>query len=129
MTIAYIKVPMVPPGVNHYVKHTRAGRHYKTKEALSFEAIFPIYTKGQFVSAKSFKVFVRVVLGVGDRGDIDGYLKLPLDMCARTGVFRDLKGELMSDAHVDILTIVRDRKTRPSVGWVEITVAGIEDRK
>ena len=128
MTIAYIKVPMVPPSVNAYTRHAN-GHHYKSRDARSFEAIFPVFVNGQFVSAKSFKVFLRIVLGRGDKGDADNFAKMPLDMCARAGVFRDLKGELMSDAHVDILTIVRDRKTRPSVGWVEITVAGIEDGK
>ena len=118
-------VPLVPPDLNHYVRHTRNGRHYVTKEALAFKATLAIYAHGEFVQAKSFAVQILVVLGKEKRGDVDGFQKLVLDGLADAGVFRGMKGNRLSDAHVDDLHSKRDRKERPDEGRTVITVEAL----
>jgi crossover junction endodeoxyribonuclease RusA len=115
-------VPIVPPDLNHYVRHTRNGRHYVTNEALGFKAMLAIYVHGEFVQAKSFAVRILIVLGKGQRGDVDGFQKLVLDGLADAGVFRGPKGNRLSDAYVDELHCKRDRKERPNEGRTVITV-------
>lgn len=82
----HIIVPMEPMNVNNYVRHTRSGRHYKTKEALSFEQIGAIACRGHSVSAKAYSVRIEVYQGKGKRGDLDNYAKQPLDLLTKTGV-------------------------------------------
>jgi crossover junction endodeoxyribonuclease RusA len=118
-------VPLVPPDLNHYVRHTRTGKHYVTKESLAFKQAVGVYARGEFVQAKSFSVRIIVVLGKGKKGDIDGFQKLVLDGLADVGVFRDLKGEVLSDAYVDDLHSKRDRKERPDQGRTIITVEAL----
>ena len=120
-----VAIPLVPPDLNHYVRHTRTGRHYVTKEAAAFKAALAIYARGEFVQANSFAVQILVVLGKGERGDIDGFQKLVLDGLADAGVFRDLKGERLSDAYVDDLHSWRDRKERPETGRTAIKVIAL----
>jgi crossover junction endodeoxyribonuclease RusA len=118
-------VPIVPPDLNHYVRHDRNGKHYVTREALAFKEALAIYARGEFVQAKSFAVQILIVLGKGQRGDVDGFQKLVLDGLANAGVFRDLKGKRLSDAHVDDLHSTRDRKERPDQGRTVITVEAL----
>ena len=35
-------VPLIPPSVNAYVRHTLSGQHYLSKEVLAFKAAIPI---------------------------------------------------------------------------------------
>lgn len=77
--IAAITVPLTPPSVNHYVKHTRSGRHYVTKEAEDFKGMLKTFSRHQRVRGKAYKCEVWIYLGAGQRGDIDNFAKLCLD--------------------------------------------------
>ncbi len=115
-------VPLVPPGVNHYVRHTRRGGHYLNKDATAFKDAVAIFNRGGFVQGKVFYVRLDITLGAGDKGDVDNFPKLPLDGLAKAAVFRNKKGEILSDAKVSHLEVVVDRRTRPEAGWTVITV-------
>src|SRR6266849_7270735 len=98
-------VPLVPPSVNHYVKHTRTGRHYVTKVALSFKSAVRLFARGRVVTAKKYAVEVKVFLGFRQRGDGDNFLKVIGDGLKEAGVIH-------SDAAVKTwnVTVERDRK-------------------
>lgn len=104
-----IIIPMEPMGVNHYVRHTRAGRHYKTPEAISFEQIGAIACRGLAVSAKEYSVTIHIYQGAKKKGDIDGYAKQVLDLLATNGVLLDHKGKRSTDAHVTVLHMTKHR--------------------
>lgn len=104
-----IIIPMEPMGVNHYVRHTRAGRHYKTPEAISFEQIGAIACRGLAVSAKEYSVTIHIYQGAKKKGDIDGYAKQVLDLLATSGVLLDKKGKRSTDAHVIELHMTKQR--------------------
>ena len=111
-------VPLVPPSVNHYVKHTRSGRHYVTKEAIAFKEAVHIFAAHLPEPAERYEVILHVYLGKGARGDADNFGKCALDALASAGVIH-------SDSAVDIFTVKksRDRK-RPRT---EITVRTIQE--
>lgn len=69
---------MIPPSVNHYVKHTRAGRHYKTKEANDFAFTLAVLSKGS-VQAEAYRLEVFVYLGAKQKGDGDNFFKVVAD--------------------------------------------------
>ena len=119
-------VPLVPPGVNHYVKHTRSGRHYVTGEAQAFKDAVAIFARGQFVQAKRFAVTIQIILGKGDKGDWDNFPKLVCDGLSYAGVFRDLKGNRVSDAHVKDGRVILDCDSRPTKGETQITVEALK---
>jgi crossover junction endodeoxyribonuclease RusA len=104
-----IIIEMEPMGVNHYVRHTRSGRHYKTKEALSFEEVGAIACRGLAVSAKAFAVTINIYQGAKKKGDIDGYAKQVLDLLANCGVLLDRNGRRTTDAHVTELHMTKQR--------------------
>ena len=95
-------VPLVPPSVNHYVKHTRSGRHYVTAEARAFKDSIAIFAAGQTVAAKEYGVEIAVFLGKGDRIDIDNIPKCCLDGLKDAGVIH-------SDAAITKLTLEKGR--------------------
>ena len=121
MSVFFV-MPMVPPSVNHYVKHTRTGRRYVTGEATAFKQALAAFNHGDFVQGKAFSVQIDVILGKGDRGDVDNFPKLCLDGLADAGAFRDLKGKTLSDAYVTKLCVKVDRNTRPAEGQTIIGV-------
>jgi Holliday junction resolvase RusA-like endonuclease len=113
-----ITIPMLPPGVNHYIEHPAAGVHIKSAAAKAWERDFPIFSRGQFVTGQRFAVTLRFTFGPGDRGDIDGFSKLPLDCAAKAGMFRNPKGAWLSDAWVkrlisEVLDSKQDRERGP----------------
>ena len=81
-----ITVPLTPPSVNNYVRHTRDGRHYITKEAKAFLEAVEIFSKCQTVDAEAYLVEVKVYLGKDEKGDLDNFQKCVLDGLARAGV-------------------------------------------
>ncbi|CAN5951010.1 unnamed protein product [Sphagnum jensenii] len=93
---------MEPVGVNNYVRHTRKGQHYKTKEALSFEEIGAIACRDIRVDGKAYWVRIWVFQGKGSKGDIDNYAKQPLDLLVKCGV-------IDSDAKVIELHLRKER--------------------
>jgi len=125
-----IKIPMLPPSVNHYVEHPAAGVHRKSAQAKGWEQSFPIFSRGQFVVSHTgkFRVTINLTPGPRQKGDVDNYQKLPLDCCAKAGMFRNRKGEELSDAHVKKLTVEifdepEDRENGPQT---EITIEPYE---
>jgi crossover junction endodeoxyribonuclease RusA len=95
-------VPLLPPTVNHYVKHTRSGRHYESSEAIRFKEALSVFARGRSIRAEEYRVSVVIYLGKGDRGDVDNYLKCVLDGCVDAGVIH-------SDAAVRKLSIEKHR--------------------
>ena len=103
MIVLSFTVPLVPPTVNHYVKHTRKGAHYLTDEAKAFKDAVAIYARGKSIDddAKRVQVAISIYLGKGMKGDIDNYPKCVLD---------GLKGcVLKSDAMVKCLVVTLER--------------------
>ena len=86
-------VPMVPVSVNHYVKHTRTGHHYVTKEAKDFKSAVWKCASGRKVRAKKYEISVMVFLGYKQRLDSDNVSKLIGDGLVEAGVIH-------SDANV-----------------------------
>lgn len=120
------KIPLLPPSVNHYTQHPAQGVHFKSDEAKGWEAAFPLFSRGQFLVSDTgqFHVTLRFTKGPRQKGDVDNYNKLPLDCCAKAGMFRNRKGEELSDAHVKKLTVEifdasEDRENGPET---EITI-------
>lgn len=118
-----IVIPMEPMGVNHYVRHTRSGRHYKTPEAISFEQIGAIACRGFSVCSKAYSVTINIYQGAKKKGDIDGYAKQVLDLLATNGVLLDKNGKRSTDAHVTELHMTKQRdKDNPRT---EVVVVGL----
>lgn len=118
-------VPLVPPGMNHYVKHTRRGKHYVTAEALAYKEAVGYILRGRSCAGRAFSVEMRIVLGKGQKGDVDGFPKMVLDGLAASGAFADLKGRRLSDAHVRQMLVVLDCDERPTQGRTEIVVEAL----
>lgn len=82
-----IIVPLVPPSVNHYVKHTRRGGHYVTDEAKAFKDTLALFARrGARVVATKYEVRFVVFLGKGKRGDPDNFCKVIGDALKDAGV-------------------------------------------
>ena len=93
-------VPLVPPTGNSYVRHTRDGRHYVTKEAKAFQDAVAILSGGaeRFTGRDDLEVWVKVFRGKGDRGDADNYLKVTLDSVVKAGLI--VSDDDIVDVHV-----------------------------
>lgn len=102
MSAVRIVVPLVPVSVNHYVKHTRTGRHYVTKEAKGFMWAVLYYAAGQQIRAKKYKLVATVYLGKGQRGDGDNFNKCIGDGLKKAGVIH-------SDAAIKDWQVIVDR--------------------
>jgi crossover junction endodeoxyribonuclease RusA len=111
-----LTIPMIPPSVNHYVKHTRSGRHYKTKAAGAFENAVLIFSSHIRETIEAGAVEATIYLGKGDKGDVDNFGKVILDSLAATKIIR-------SDATVTDL-ILRKRRDRKNPR-TEITVTAL----
>lgn len=109
-------VPLVPPSVNHYVKHTRSGRHYVTAEAKKFKEAVAIFARGRSVVAKEYEVQIGIYLPKNGRGDIDNFLKVTLDALVSANVIH-------SDAHIKDLAISKFRDAENP--RTEITVTAL----
>lgn len=109
-------VPLVPPSVNHYVKHTRSGRHYVTQEAKAFKAAVIIFAARKAVVAKRYAVVCSIYLGKGGRGDVDNFGKCVLDSLVSAKVIH-------SDAAVASFMLEKFRD--PENPRTEITVRGV----
>lgn len=113
---------MLPPSVNHYLEHPAKGVHLKSPAAKAWErdfmAMLPASARGEFVTGNRFKISIVLTFGPGDRGDLDNFPKQILDCCAKAGMIRDPKGNVLSDAWfkrlvVDICDSPQDRKLGP----------------
>jgi Holliday junction resolvase RusA-like endonuclease len=95
-------IPLTPPSVNSYVRHTKLGRHYQTPDAIAFKEAVAIFARGRSVEAEEFKVHIAVYLGRGSKGDVDNFAKLPIDGLVAAGVIH-------SDAAIRRLTLEKHR--------------------
>jgi Holliday junction resolvase RusA-like endonuclease len=121
-------IPMLPPTVNHYVKHTRNGRHYKTQLALAWEHTFATHRpKDEWVNAKQFRVSIELTFGPKDRMDVDNGNKCVLDAIASYGMLRNVSGRRVSDSYVKRLevTILDGKKDRANGPKTVITIAAL----
>lgn len=109
-----ISVPLVPPSVNAYVRHTRSGRHYVTGEAKAFKAAVQVLSRGASVPATGYAVQLAIYLGKGQRIDVDNAAKLPLDALVAAGV-------IGSDAWIERLTIEKFRDWENPRTEIEVT--------
>jgi crossover junction endodeoxyribonuclease RusA len=112
-----LSIPLTPPSVNHYVRHTRNGRHYVTKEALSYKSAVRLFARGRVVTAKKYEVEATVFLGYRQRGDGDNFGKCLLDSLKEAGVIH-------SDAAVKKFTVRVERDWESP--RTEISVRGME---
>lgn len=84
--IAAITVPLVPPSVNHYVKHTSSGKHYKTAGAIEFQNAVSLLSRKQKVRGNAYKCEIWVYLGKAQKGDVDNFAKVVLDSLVKAEV-------------------------------------------
>lgn len=75
----------LPPNANHYLRHTRTGRVYKTDEARRYRQTVEACTRGLTPIDKG-ELAVHLAVYRGNdangklrRGDLDGYQKVLLD--------------------------------------------------
>jgi crossover junction endodeoxyribonuclease RusA len=92
----FFMIPLVPPSVNHYVKHTRTGIHYVTAEAKSFKEAVWVCCREKMPNANWIEI--AVYLGKGQKLDVDNGNKVILDGLKEAGVIK-------SDASLKHLTI------------------------
>ena len=106
--VVEINVPLLPPSVNSYVRHTRNGRHYVTGEAKAFKTAVGLFAKGQRIRLAAYYIEIWLNLGKGTRIDLDNAPKLILDALVDAGVIH-------SDAAVTDLTLHKRRNwAKPS---------------
>jgi hypothetical protein len=118
-------VPLIPPSVNHYKTRFRNGRTVVSQEALAFKAELALAAKHQYVVGKEFSVDMLIVLGKGEKGDVDNFPKLVLDGLAACGAFQSRKGKGLSDATVSRMGVKVNRNSRPQKGYTCIAVEAI----
>lgn len=111
----HFTVPLTPPSVNHYAKHTRSGRHYVTKEGKAFKAAVALFARGQRIVARRYEVHLKVYFAAKQKGDVDNLPKCVLDGLTEAGT-------IDSDAKVYKLTVEKDRD--PGNPRTEITILG-----
>lgn len=117
MTELTISVPGTPVSVNHYVRHTRNGRHYVTKEAKDFKYFVGIVLRGRSVKAERYELEAHVYLGHNQRGDGDNFWKLIADSLVAAGAIH-------SDSAVDNWLLFKRRdRANPRT---EITIRALE---
>lgn len=95
-------VPMVAPSVNHYVKHTRTGRHYVTPESDVFKRYVAQFARGAQIRWASYEVHITIYLAAKQKGDIDNFPKCVLDGMVKAEV-------IDSDAKVTVLVLKKFR--------------------
>jgi crossover junction endodeoxyribonuclease RusA len=111
--VVEIIIPLLPPSVNHYVKHTRDGRHYVTKEAKAFKEAVALFSKGQQIRLAAYYIEIWFNLGKNTRLDLDNAPKLVLDGLVDAGVIH-------SDAAVTDLTTHKRRNWKQESTQVTI---------
>jgi Holliday junction resolvase RusA-like endonuclease len=100
-------VPLLPPSVNHYVKHTRLGKHYVTEEAKRFMQTVAALSNRQCVRYERYFVEIYLNLGPKERMDVDNCAKVILDALAKCGIIH-------SDAAVTDLALHKRRAPESS---------------
>jgi len=98
----YFTVPLTPPSVNRYVRHTKAGGHYLTGASEAFKDAVALFARGRKVEAKFYAVTIHIFYAKGERGDLDNRAKLVLDGLVKAQVIH-------SDAAVTELCMSKHR--------------------
>ena len=125
------EITLLPPSVNHYVKHSKNGIHRKTPAAKAFEnsfkAMMPARARECYVVGRRFKVELTIIPAPAHKGDIDNYPKLILDCCASAGFLRSSSGQRLSDANFkDMRVILNDEPEQRQRGpLVAITIEAL----
>lgn len=114
-------VPLIPPSVNHYKTRFRNGRTVVSQEALAFKAELALAAKHQYVVGKEFSVDMLIVLGKGEKGDVDNFPKLVLDGLAACGFARGRRSTPMRKSLYKTLRNGRMRQCEISVRFVSAT--------
>jgi crossover junction endodeoxyribonuclease RusA len=114
MSKLHITVPLVPPSVNAYVRHTRTGRHYITKAAKAYKQAVAIFAAGRSVAGDMYCLDVCVYLAKGQRGDGDNMFKCVADGLVEAGVIH-------SDAAIKVwgMKVERDWSNPRTEIWVQ----------
>jgi len=102
-----IILPMIPPSANHYVKHTRSGRHYITAEAKAFREAVVLFSRGQQVRYPFYAMEIYLNLGPKQKQDLDNCAKVILDSLVLAEI-------IDSDAKITCLTLHKKRHKQPS---------------
>lgn len=119
-------VPLIPPSVNMYVRHTRRGQHYVTGPAEAFKRAVGIMARGKSLCLGmtcsqlrklTYSLEATVYFGPKQRGDGDNLWKCLADALKDCAVIH-------SDAAVKdwIMHVRRDNKNPRT----EITVSTLE---
>jgi crossover junction endodeoxyribonuclease RusA len=94
-----LTIPLEPPTVNMYVRHTRRGRHYKTREAEAWASAVAVIAAGQYVPGKAHEITYTVYQGYKSRGDVDNYAKCLIDSLVGAGVIKSDASVIDLHAH------------------------------
>lgn len=114
MTEVEMTIPFTPPSVNHYwLKRRGTNSRYVSKEGIAFKQAILLMAKGRTIAPQTkqgqlkvrYALWVRVVLGVKERGDADNFLKPIGDGLVNAGVIH-------SDARIKVLHIEMDDEDR-----------------
>lgn len=100
----HLIVPMVPPSVNRYVRHTRGGGHYVDEAAKAFKFTLASIARQSRIVAKAYEIEAHVYQGKGGRTDCDNFGKVICDALQAAGV-------IQTDSRVTDL-IIRKRRDR-----------------
>lgn len=115
-------VPAVPPSGNTYVRHTRLGTHYVTREAKSFWQLVQLYSKNKQIRYKEYGVRIGVYLGPGQKGDLDNFAKVLLDSLTKCHA-------IDSDAKVTVLHMFKTRDRLNPRTEVDVWGIGAREKK
>jgi crossover junction endodeoxyribonuclease RusA len=124
------ELPGVPPTVNHYIRHTRDGRHYKTKEAREW----------QETAATLIALSYRARAGNGHPAPYKGLVEFKIDWYSKTWGKEDADNRIKAAQDCLALAgvIEDDRQVKRCVaekhpagnrrGKTVITVSAIDER-
>jgi Holliday junction resolvase RusA-like endonuclease len=115
-------VPLTPPSVNHFWKHTvvRGTLHtYITGEGKAFLDAVALFARGQKLEAKQYAVTFHVYLGKKESGDLANFEKAVGDGLVKAGVIHSdaaiveyhmYKGRDWTNPRTEIIVRARDGK-------------------
>jgi Holliday junction resolvase RusA-like endonuclease len=91
-----LTIPLLPPSVNHYkqpyINRLRRIAYFVTPEAKAFKAAVATIAAGRTIAPETgyhkvrYELRVRIVLGKGQRGDGDNFMKCIADGLQEAGV-------------------------------------------